>query len=154
MHIARETHRAGWTHIEVCIVVAVLIAMAGIGIPLVHSGIQTSRIGNAVMEVNLLSTEIHQYRKAMFELPSSLDEIGDGNHIDPWGNPYQYLDLAKIKGLGKARKDKSLVPLNTDFDLYSMGPDGKSKPPLTAAMSHDDIIRANDGRFIGIAKDY
>ncbi len=64
------------------------------------------------------------------------------------------MDLSKIKGVGKARKNKSLVPLNTDFDLYSMGPDGKSKPPLTVKVSDDDIIRANDGRFIGIAKDY
>jgi len=35
-----------------------------------------------------------------------------------------------------------------------MGKDGASVPPLTAKASRDDIIRANDGRFIGLASDY
>jgi hypothetical protein len=55
---------------------------------------------------------------------------------------------------GHARKDHSLVPINTDFDLYSMGPDGRSSPPLTAQHSRDDIVRANNGAFIGIASEY
>ena len=52
------------------------------------------------------------------------------------------------------RKDKKLVPLNSDYDLYSMGPDGESKPPLTAKASKDDIVRANDGEFVGLAERY
>ena len=52
------------------------------------------------------------------------------------------------------RKDRSLVPLNSTYDLYSMGKDGQSQPPLTAKASRDDIIRANDGSFYGIAEDY
>ena len=75
---------------------------------------------------------------------------------DPWGNPYQYLNLSdpKLKGKGQARKDHNLVPINSDFDLYSMGKDGASVSPLTAKASRDDIVRANNGRFIGRAKDY
>jgi general secretion pathway protein G len=46
------------------------------------------------------------------------------------------------------------VPVNSTFDLYSLGPDGKSSPPFTAAPSQDDIVRANDGGFIGLASDY
>ena len=60
----------------------------------------------------------------------------------------------KTKGGGKARKDHFLHPINTDFDLYSMGPDGKSTAPLTAKISQDDIIRANDGGFVGLAAHY
>ncbi|MEW6683930.1 MAG: hypothetical protein AB1451_13595 [Nitrospirota bacterium] len=56
--------------------------------------------------------------------------------------------------IGQARKDQFLVPLNSTYDLYSMGPDGDSKPPLKAKMSQDDIIRANDGQYIGLAADY
>ncbi len=52
------------------------------------------------------------------------------------------------------RKDRFLVPLNSDFDLYSKGPDRKSVPPLTAEASRDDIIRANDGGYIGLASEY
>jgi len=73
---------------------------------------------------------------------------------DPWGKPYQYLSLGDKGAKGKARKDHSLVPINSDFDLYSMGPDGQSSPPLTAKSSRDDIIRANDGRYVGPASGY
>lgn len=52
------------------------------------------------------------------------------------------------------RKDHSLVPINSDYDLYSMGPDGKSQAPLTANASRDDIIRANNGAFYGKASNY
>jgi hypothetical protein len=51
-------------------------------------------------------------------------------------------------------KDKSLHPLNSDYDLYSMGPDGQSQTPLTAKASRDDIIRANNGGFIGVVEDH
>jgi general secretion pathway protein G len=46
------------------------------------------------------------------------------------------------------------VPINSDFDLYSLGKDGKSAGPLTALASRDDVILANDGRFVGLASDY
>ena len=52
------------------------------------------------------------------------------------------------------RKDKNLVPLNADYDLYSKGKDGKSQPPLTAKVSYDDIVRANNGGFVDLASKY
>ena len=57
-------------------------------------------------------------------------------------------------GIGGARKDRSMVPINSDFDLYSMGKDGQSVGPLTAQKSHDDVIRANDGGFYGLAANF
>ena len=56
--------------------------------------------------------------------------------------------------MGQARKDRFLVPINSDYDLYSMGPDGGSVPPLTAALSRDDIIRANNGDYFGLASGF
>jgi len=56
--------------------------------------------------------------------------------------------------MGQARKDRNLVPINSHFDLYSKGKDGQSRPPLTVPVSQDDIIYANDGAYIGLAKDY
>jgi general secretion pathway protein G len=35
-----------------------------------------------------------------------------------------------------------------------MGPDGRSKGPLTAKDSRDDIILAADGAFVGVAADF
>ena len=54
----------------------------------------------------------------------------------------------------KPRKDRFLVPINSDYDLYSMGKDRESIAPLTAKKSHDDIVRANDGAFVGLASDF
>jgi general secretion pathway protein G len=52
------------------------------------------------------------------------------------------------------RKDRNTHPINTDFDLYSKGRDGKTNYPLTAEASQDDIIRANNGGYLGLASHY
>ena len=57
-------------------------------------------------------------------------------------------------GKGKLRKDKNLVPINSDYDFYSMGSDGKSFPPLTANDSRDDIVRGRNGAYFGPASEY
>ncbi len=46
------------------------------------------------------------------------------------------------------------MPINSDYDLWSSGKDGASSPPLTAKPSRDDIVRANNGRFVGLASDF
>jgi general secretion pathway protein G len=58
------------------------------------------------------------------------------------------------KGLGGVRKDHKLNPINSDFDLYSTGRDGQTKTQITNKDSLDDIIRANDGGFVGLARNY
>lgn len=86
--------------------------------------------------------------------PASLAAIGRQGFADPWGRTYVYTNLSTAKGVGSARKDHSLVPLNSDYDLFSKGPDGMSASALTAETSRDDILRANNGRFIGPASLY
>lgn len=56
--------------------------------------------------------------------------------------------------IGQARKDRNLVPINSDFDLFSAGRDRKTTGPLTAKASQDDIIRGSDGAFVGLGRDY
>ena len=46
------------------------------------------------------------------------------------------------------------MPINSDYDLYSMGEDGGTRPPLTARPSQDDIVRAGDGGFVGLAEEF
>ena len=52
------------------------------------------------------------------------------------------------------RRDKNANPVNSDYDLYSMGRDGKSTAQFMAKHARDDIVRANDGRYIGLAEDH
>ena len=105
----------------------------------------------AIGDIETLSQNITEYNLTNGSLPAALSDIGSAL-TDPWGNPYQYIPIGK--GKGGFRKDRFLVPINTDYDLYSMGPDGASVGPLTAAPSRDDIIRANDGGFIGLASEF
>lgn len=48
----------------------------------------------------------------------------------------------------------NLVPINNDFDLFSMGKDRQTSIALTARASQDDIIRGRSGGFIGLASGY
>ena len=73
--------------------------------------------------------------------------------MDPYGNPYQYQTFAG-PGVGGRRKDQWDNPLNDDYDLYSMGKDGQTAQHLHNKKSHDDIVRAREGRFIGLAAEF
>lgn len=56
--------------------------------------------------------------------------------------------------IAMARKDKFLVPINSDYDLYSMGPDGETHPSLNVKGGKDDVIRAANGSFYGLAEKF
>jgi general secretion pathway protein G len=115
---------------------------------------ERAKIAQAVLDIKGMEQHIKLYAIDNRAFPASLAEIGRGGLLDPWGNPYQYTNLETSKGKGAARKNKNLVPINSDFDLYSAGKDGASSSPLTAKPSRDDVVRANDGRFVGLASDY
>jgi general secretion pathway protein G len=146
----------GFTLIELLVVIAILGTLAGIAMPIYSNQIEKARIVKAIAEIAIMQKEITAYDGEESDnfLPNTLDDIGRGNLLDPWGNPYEYLNFAHVVGKGPMRKDRFVVPLNSDYDLYSKGKDGKSMAPLTAKDSHDDVLRANDGRFIGLASEY
>jgi len=66
----------------------------------------------------------------------------------------QYYNPATGKGRRKQRFDKLAKPLNTDFDLYSMGRDGKTHRNLDSKESLDDIVRALNGQYVGLASEF
>jgi general secretion pathway protein G len=114
----------------------------------------TAKTSTTIDEITEIQVAIDAFYSSNGIYPESLDEVFDEIPLDQWGNPYQYLNLSTVKGKGKRRKDKNLVPINSDYDLYSMGPDGESVSPLTASASKDDIVRGRNGAFVGIATDY
>jgi len=145
----------GLTIIELVIVVMIMATLASLGAPLYADTLNKARIAKAIADIRVLEKEILVFQLSNRTFPTNLNQIGRGTLLDPYGNPYQYLDIATAgKGKGDFRKDKNLVPINSDFDLYSMGQDGQSAPPLTAKQSWDDIVRASDGGYVGIASEY
>jgi general secretion pathway protein G len=149
----QDEHSLGLTVIELLIVVMILATLASLGAPLYANTLNNARITKAVADIRILEKEILVFQLFSGTFPDNLNAINRGNLRDPYGNPYRYL---RVQGAGKGqlRMDKNLVPVNSDFDLYSMGRDGKTVPPFTAQQSWDDIVRAASGGFVGLASDF
>jgi len=150
----QHADHAGFTLLELMIAVAILAVLASIGMVSYRGYIDTTKIANAKKQILTISLAIDDFHEDKKVYPASLADLGLDTIKDPWGNPYHYLNIATAANLGLVRKDHNLVPLNTDYDLYSSGKDGQSSAPLTAKASLDDIVRANNGGFVGLASNY
>lgn len=150
----RRARVGGLTVVELLIGMAIVGVLAAITVPAYSDYRHRVRVAQAITDISAFNILINNYQLDARAYPPDLAAIGAGSKLDPWGRPYVYLRLDNAKGVGKARKNKNLVPINSDFDLYSLGRDGASSVPLTAKSSRDDVIRANDGRFVGLASDY
>lgn len=150
----RHALQRGYTIFEIAVVLAIGGIILAITVPVVQSYLDRARVAQAVTDIAQVSSTIKQYSRSKGAFPDSLADVSLDTLADPWGRPYQYFNLVTAKGNGKARKDKKLNPLNSDYDLYSVGADGDSAPQLTNAKSRDDVVRARDGSFIGLASDF
>lgn len=171
--IARLTARA-FTLVELLAVMTIIGILSSLAVPRFSDTIERARVAKAIGDLRAITVEL----LSLDSLPPTLAAINRQNMLDPWGRPYQYLkftcpggDGGGGRGGGRggggggnggrgscvpagARKDRFLVPINSQFDLYSLGKDGSSAPPLTAKVSRDDVIVANDGGYIGLARNY
>lgn len=143
----------GLTLVELLVVMAIVGVLAAVAIPSYSSYRDKARVGQAVTDIGSININIRQYVTNNRTPPPDLAAVGAAGKLDPWGRPYVYTNLITA-GVGKARKNKNLVPINSEFDLYSKGKDGATASALTAKTSRDDVILANDGRFIGLASNY
>jgi general secretion pathway protein G len=145
----------GFALIELVVLVAILGTLSAVAVPLYSGHRDKARNAKAAADIAVIQFDL-RLNDSVHDgaLPTTLDALGRGAIRDPWGNPYQYLNFATVHGVGQMRKDRFLVPINSTYDLYSVGKDGRTALPITAKNSRDDIIRANDGGFIGIATDY
>lgn len=154
-------HILAFTIVELLCIIAILGTLLALLVPTYTNLLDKSRNNKAISDIAILSRNLDRFLTDKGTLPETLQELAGTskpiNLTDPWGNPYQYLVIIgkkKNEIQGKWRKDRFLVPLNTDYDLYSMGKDEKSRSPLTAIVSWDDIVRANNGDFIGLGHKY
>lgn len=142
--------------IEMMIALGVLAILVTVSQSLYSGYQERARVGQAAADLRGISTKVEQFRVEFRRLPTAIDRVMRPAPLDPWGHEYGYLPIegGHPSVMGQVRKDKSLVPLNSDFDLYSVGPDGASRAPLTAQQSHDDVIRASNGGFFGSAASF
>ena len=131
---------SAFTLVELLVVIAIL----GILISLVTAGAQAARRRGAVTKakttISALETAIAMYQSDMGQYPPSgnktligalqddpgdvdwsgpymefkQEELKDGELLDPWGRPYQYIS---VNGGAPKHRERS-------FDLLSVGPNG------------------------------
>lgn len=144
----------GCTVIETVLALLMLAVLTQVAIAGYTDYRERAAIARAATDIAALENLIARYAAEHRVVPRSLADIGRADMKDPWGNPYQYFDHSGSKGNGQLRRGKRAVPINSDFDLYSMGKDGRSAASLSAEASRDDIIRGDDGRIVALATQY
>jgi general secretion pathway protein G len=150
---ARERNWRGFTLVELAIALAILGILGALTLTQYLAYIERVRVARAVIELKDISSQLDPIALEGGALPAALADIGLGGRKDPWGRPYEYL---RIRGAprSRVRKDQFMVPLNSDYDLYSKGKDGRTQAQISLPFSLDDVIRANDGAFLGLAAKY
>ena len=146
----------GFGLLELMVVLVIIGLLGSLAVPTYNQYVQRAKVSAAIGDIGQLSLAIDQVRlRNNDRIPVDLAELGLEIPLDPWGRPYQFLNIAAAgPGNNDFRKDGKLNPLNTDFDLYSRGYDGDTSGPLSAQASRDDIVRAANGAFIGLGEDY
>jgi general secretion pathway protein G len=149
----RRSGSSGVTLLELTLVLALISLAVSIAIPSFVGYVDRANVSRAIGDIGSLSIEIARWQTNFGRLPDTLAEAGLDGRLDPWDRPYVYLNIANAVP-GAVRRDKNLNPVNTDYDLYIVGKDGETMTAFTAQQARDDVVRANDGRFLGLAEDY
>lgn len=154
----------GFSMVELLVVVVIAGILALFGSMMYGSDIDCddarpgplarARIANAIGSIGAVHIQVQRFELTYNRLPTSLAELNMADATDPWGNDYQFLDHATVNGNGPKRKDHNMVPVNRGYDIYSMGPDGKTATPFTSILGQDDIVMAGNGAYFGIACKY
>lgn len=139
-HARHDRRAAGFTLIEVMVVVAILAILAAVVVPRIMDEPARAREARAVQDIRAIESALDMYKldnyrypttdqglEALVNRPDSGPEPAnyrDGGYLrnlpkDPWGNPYQYLSPGR----------------HGEVDIFTYGPDGRS-----GTGQDDDVI--------------
>ena len=142
----------GFSLLELLMTAGVVTTLATVGQYAYGGYLETVKVSRAIADIGEIHLTIQKHLLLNDEVhPTNLAEIGFGDKLDPWGNPYQYLLLEGETSDSAARKDQNQRPINRNYDLYSMGSDGRSEPLLASPVGMDDVVLARDGIYLGRA---
>ncbi|MEZ4216165.1 MAG: prepilin-type N-terminal cleavage/methylation domain-containing protein [Myxococcota bacterium] len=189
---ARSRRARGFTFIEVMVAVAIVGVLASIAGSSYAKYVEKAKVARAIAEMQGIAKHLDAAVVDDGGPPASLADLAIPIPPDPWGHPYEYLQIAGnlppgmsaidddglpdvaappagtgggsggaqggggggAPAIAAARKDRFLVPINSDYDLYSRGADGLTRPQLHDADSQDDVIRGANGSYYGLAEGF
>ena len=127
-HDLRGRNEAGFTLVELLVVMAILVLLASMVAPRVMGYLGSSRTKTAKIQIENLATSLELYKLDTGRFPRNSDGLKalttPGNRragwngpyikgvripLDPWGNPYRYKHPGRYGS----------------FDLFSLGADNK-----------------------------
>ena len=103
------TALSGFSLLELLIVMLIVGVLAGIGIPTYKDIMKESETNTAIEEIRGIEERLEKFFIFNNRYPADEAELG-GLPLDPWGNPYVYLNIALQNGKGKLRKDHECFP--------------------------------------------
>lgn len=147
-----KVRRRGFTIIELLATMSLIALLSALAVPHYSHLTERARVAKAIGDIQAMRSDI----LSQDSLPASLATINRQSLVDPWGHPYVYIRLAAANGSPSVsgRTDKFGNPVNSTFDLYSLGKDGGTAQSFSASASQDDVALGRDGGFIGLAQTF
>src|ERR1051325_6533756 len=95
----------GFTLVELLIALTIITALGAIALQSYASYKSQAQNNQAITDLRTIDVGIQLYRQANNSYPASLTGVPQANIVDPWGNPYQYLQIegGDVKGKGQMR---------------------------------------------------
>ncbi len=145
----------GFSLIELIVVCAILAVLCAIAIPAYPKFKDAARESGAMTEVRTIELAINSYVAETGSLPADLSVIKYDSLKDPWGNRFHYAIPSGTPAKMTLHYISSDDGINTDYDLWCTGQDESRSPTGTTIINNDNIIiRANNGAYVGLAKNY
>jgi general secretion pathway protein G len=143
-------NRCGFSMVELVTVLSIIVILATMAIPTINRYIYTTKIAACATDIRTIDKAITAYSIDKNALPpdgpAGLGALGMSDMVDPWRRPFEF----KLNTPATELKDIANNPLNTDYDLYSLGQDGISVSAAGGDGNEDDIARTNNGTFVGV----
>ena len=83
----------GFTLVELMIAIFIVGTLIAIAVPVATEYYHKARVVRAMADIRVMEKEIVAFKIDVDTYPNSLAEINWDNHLDPWGNPYKYLNI-------------------------------------------------------------
>src|SRR5262245_21840323 len=92
---SRRRHSLGFTVIELVTVVTVMGTLSLMAIARTKYTIEQARVAKAIGDIRAISADILGYQASASgqALPNSLTDVDRAGYLDPWGNPYVYVNF-------------------------------------------------------------